>query len=455
MPARTGMLTLQQLRDLISVGRIDTVQLAMTDMQGRLQGKRLSAEFFLDEVAAHDTEACSYLLAVDVDMNTVHGYETSSWDTGYGDFVLKPDLSTLRNLPWEPGTALVLADVVDHHGEPVAPSPRQVLKKQLARLAERGWTAYAGTELEFMVFNDSYQQAWGKGYREMEPAVHYNGDYSMLGGAFVEPLLKRIRTGMTGAGMYVESAKGECNLGQQEIAFRYADALTTCDNHVIYKNGAKTIALQEGKSLTFMAKYDHREGNSCHIHLSLRSADGTPVMSDPSRPYGFSEMMEHFLAGQLAFLRDFTLLYAPNINSYKRYAHGSFAPTGIAWGRDNRTCSMRVVGQGLSLRVENRVPGGDVNPYLAIAGMIAAGLAGIDHGLTLPPEFTGNAYEADVPRVPDMLTEAVDMFSWSEPARLALGNDVVEHYINMGRVELAAFQSTVTDWERFRSFERM
>src|SRR2546423_7877749 len=279
MPARTGMLTLQQLRDLISVGRIDTVQLAMTDMQGRLQGKRLSAEFFLDEVAAHDTEACSYLLAVDVDMNTVHGYETSSWDTGYGDFVLKPDLSTLRNLPWEPGTALVLADVVDHHGEPVAPSPRQVLKKQLARLAERGWTAYAGTELEFMVFNDSYQQAWGNGYREMEPAVHYNGDYSMLGGAFVEPLLKRIRTGMTGAGMYVESAKGECNLGQHEIAFKYADALTTCDNHVIYKNGAKEIAAQQSHALTFMAKYNQREGNSCHVHLSLRDQDGKPVFA--------------------------------------------------------------------------------------------------------------------------------------------------------------------------------
>jgi glutamine synthetase len=455
MPARTGMLTLQQLRDLVSVGRIDTVQIAMTDMQGRLQGKRLSAEYFLDEVAAHETEACSYLLAVDVDMNTVSGYETSSWDTGYGDFVLKPDLSTLRNVPWEPGSALILADVVDHHGEPVAQSPRQILKKQLARLAERGWTAYAGTELEFMVFNDSYQEAWRKGYRDMQPAVHYNGDYSMLGGALVEPLLKRIRTGMSGAGMYVESAKGECNLGQQEIAFRYADALTTCDNHVIYKNGAKTIAQQDGKSITFMAKYDHREGNSCHIHLSLRGADGSPVMSDPSRPHGLSEMMEHFLAGQLAFLRDFTLLYAPNINSYKRYANGSFAPTGIAWGRDNRTCAMRIVGHGLSLRVENRVPGGDVNPYLAIAGMIAAGLAGIDRGLALPPEFTGNAYEADVPRVPDMLSEAVDMFSWSEPARVALGNDVVEHYLNMGRVELAAFQSTVTDWERFRSFERM
>ena len=453
MPARTGMLTLQQLRDLISVGRVDTVELAMTDMQGRLQGKRLSAEFFLDVVAAHATEACSYLLAVDVDMNTVSGYETS-WETGYGDVVLKPDISTLRSLPWEPATALVLADVVGPDGGPVAASPRQILKRQLARLAERGWTAHAGTELEFIVFEDSYQDAWRKGYRDMHPANHYNVDYSMLGGSQVEPLLRRIRNGMAGAGMYVESAKGEANVGQHEIAFRYADALTTCDNHSIYKTGAKAIAAQEGKSLTFMAKYDEREGNSCHIHLSLRGPGGAPIMAGDSE-HGFSPLMEHWLAGQLAFLRDFTLLYAPNINSYKRYARGSFAPTGIAWGRDNRTCSMRVVGDGLGLRVENRVPGGDVNPYLAVAAMIAAGLEGVDKELPLPAPFTGNAYTADLPRIPDMLSEAVDLFGWSEPAREALGSDVVEHYQHMGRVELAAFHSAVTDWERYRSFERM
>jgi glutamine synthetase len=454
MPARTGMLTLQQLRDLISVGRVDTVELAMTDMQGRLQGKRLSAEYFLDQVSAHSTEACSYLLAVDVDMNTVGGYEMSSWDTGYGDFVLRPDISTLRSIPWEPATALVLADVVWHDGAPVAVSPRQILQRQIDCLAERGWTAYAGTELEFIVFNDTYDEAWRKGYRDLTPANRYNVDYSMLGGARVEPLLRRIRNGMAGAGMYVESAKGECNLGQHEIAFRYAEALTTCDNHVIYKNGAKAIAAQEECGLTFMAKYDEREGNSCHIHLSLRGPGGSPVMAGPSE-HGFSPMMKHFLAGQLAFLRDFSLLYAPNINSYKRFASGSFAPTAIAWGRDNRTCAMRIVGLGRNLRVENRVPGGDVNPYLAVAAMIAAGLEGIDRELSLPEEFTGNAYAADLPRVPDSLGEAVDLFSWSEPARLALGNDVVEHYINMGRVELAAFHSAVTDWERYRSFERM
>jgi glutamine synthetase len=461
MPARTGMLTLQQLRDLVSVGRVDTVEVAMTDMQGRLQGKRVSAEFFLDDVAAHSVEACSYLLDVDVDMNVdltadpnPRGHPMSSRETGYGDVKLKPDLSTLRTLPWEPATALVLADVLALDGAPVPASPRQILKRQLDRLADRGWTAYASTELEFIVFEDTYQEAWGKGYRDMRPANHYNVDYSMLGGSQVEPLLRRIRNGMAGAGMYVESAKGEANAGQHEIAFRYAEALTTCDNHSIYKTGAKVIAAQAGKSLTFMAKYDEREGNSCHVHLSLRGPDGTPVLAGRGE-HGFSPMMEHFLAGQLAFLRDFTLLYAPNINSYKRYARGAFAPTGIAWGRDNRTCAMRVVGQGSGLRVENRVPGGDVNPYLAVAAMIAAGLAGVDNELVLPPQFVGNAYAADLPRIPDMLSEAVDLFSWSEPARLALGNDVVEHYVHMGRVELAAFHSAVTDWERYRSFERM
>ena len=461
MPARTGMLTLQQLRDLVSVGRVDTVEVAMTDVQGRLQGKRLSAEFFLDEVAAHSVEACGYLLAVDVDMNIDtdtdrhgRGRPTSPRETGYGDVRLEPDLRTLRTLPWEPATALVLADVLALDGSPVPASPRQILKRQLDRLADRGWTAYAGTEPEFIVFEDTYQEAWGKGYRDMRPANHYNVDYSMLGGSQVEPLLRRIRNGMAGAGMYVESAKGEANVGQHEIAFRYADALTTCDNHSIYKTGAKVIAAQAGKSLTFMAKYDEREGNSCHVNLSLRGPGGTPVLAGRGE-HGFSPLMEQFLAGQLAFLRDFTLLYAPNINSYKRYARGSSAPTGVAWGRDNRTCAMRVVGQESGLRVENRVPGADVNPYLAVAAMIAAGLAGVDNELVLPPQFVGDAHAADLPRIPDMLSEAVDLFSWSEPARLALGNDVVEHYVQMGRVELAAFHSAVTDWERYRSFERM
>jgi glutamine synthetase len=449
------MLTLDELRALAADGTVDTVELSLTDMQGRLQGKRLSAEFFLDEIAVHGAEACSYLLAVDVDMNTVAGYELSSWETGYGDFVLRPDLSTLRLLPWQPGTAAVQADVLWESGEPVAASPRQVLRTQLDRLAERGLTAYAGTELEFIVFQDTYEQAWSKGYRDLVPANQYNVDYSVLGTARIEPLLRAIRNGMTGAGMYVESAKGECNLGQHEIAFRYADAMRTCDNHVLYKTGAKVIAAQQGCSLTFMSKFDQREGNSCHIHLSLRAADGDAAVLAGDGEHGFSPLMEHFLAGQQAAIRELTLLYAPNINSYKRYVAGSFAPTAVAWGRDNRTCALRVVGHGSSLRVENRVPGGDVNPYLAIAGMIAAGLDGIDRQLPLEPEFIGDAYAAQRERVPASLRDAAECFAESELARSAFGDKVVAHYLNAAKIEMESFDAAVTDWERYRGFERL
>jgi glutamine synthetase len=456
MAARPGMLTLDRLRALVAAGTIDTVEVALTDMQGRLQGKRLSAEFFLDHIAGHEAEACSYLLAVDVDMNTVGGYALSSWETGYGDFALRPDLSTLRVLPWLPGTAGVLADVLWEDGEPVAASPRQLLRRQLDRLAGHGLAAYAGTELEFIVFRDSYEQAWDKGYRGLVPANQYNVDYSMLGTARIEPLLRAIRLAMGGAGLYVESAKGECNLGQHEIAFRYADALTTCDNHALYKTGAKIIAADQGVSLSFMAKYDQREGNSCHVHLSLRSADGDAPVFAGDGPHGFAPVFEHFLAGQLAGLRELTLLHAPNINSYKRYVAGSFAPTTIAWGRDNRTCAMRVVGRGRDLRVENRVPGGDVNPYLALAAMIAAGLDGIERELPLEPEFTGDAYRStDRPRVPTTLREAADLFAASDVAARAFGEQVVAHYVNAARVELDAFDAAVTDWERFRGFERL
>ncbi|GAA2597984.1 glutamine synthetase family protein [Actinomadura fulvescens] len=451
--------TLEQLRVDAEAGHLDTVIIAITDMQGRLQGKRLSARYFLEEVAGHGSEGCDYLLAVDVDMNTVDGYEMSSWDRGYGDFVMRPDLSTLRRLPWQEGAALVFADLVWADGAPVVASPRQILRRQLDRLEERGWGAYAGTELEFIVYRDSYEQAWDKAYRDLTPANQYNVDYSLLGGARVEPLLRRIRHGMTGAGMYVESAKGECNFGQHEIAFRYTGALSTCDNHVLYKTGAKEIAAQEGMSITFMAKPDEREGNSCHIHLSLREADGTPVMAGDG-PYGLSKIGEHFIAGQQAALRDFTLLYAPNINSYKRYQPGSFAPTAIKWGVDNRTCALRLVGHGPSLRVENRVPGGDVNPYLAVAGLIAAGLHGIDNELPLEEPYTGNAYtapqsESEAETVAGTLRHAADDWNRSPLAREAFGKEVVDHYANYARVELDAYDRAVTDWELRRGFERL
>jgi glutamine synthetase len=449
-----GMLSLEQLRVEVGDGSIDTVVLAFTDMQGRLQGKRLAAEFFLDEVAEHFSEGCNYLLAVDVDMNTVDGYAMSSWETGYGDFVLRPDLSSLRQMPWHPATALVIADLTWLDGAPVTASPRQILQRQVDRLAERGWAALAGTELEFVVYADTFEAAAAKNYRGLVPANQYNVDYSILGTSRVEPLLRRIRNGMAGAGMYVESAKGECNLGQHEIAFRYAPVVQTCDNHSIYKTGAKEIAAQDGMSLTFMAKPNAREGNSCHIHLSLRDGDGSPVLAG-DREHGLSKTGEHFLAGQLAALRELTLCYAPNVNSYKRYVPGSFAPTAVRWGIDNRTCALRLVGHGHSLRPENRTPGGDVNPYLAVAAMIAAGLDGVDRELPLEAAYGGNAYADEGPRVPASLRDALALWEGSDLAAQAFGMDVVAHYANYARVELAAFDAAVTDWELQRGFERL
>ena len=449
------MLTLRELEEEIVEGDIDTVIVAFADMQGRLTGKRVSSRLFIEEVAKHGAECCNYLLAVDVDMNTVDGYVMSSWDTGYGDMVMTPDFTTLRRIPWLPGTALVMADLTWEDGRPVTAAPRSILARQIARLAERGLMPYVGTELEFMVFDNTYRDAWARGYRDLTPATDYNVDYAMLGSTRMEPLLRDIRRGMIGAGMYCEGVKGECNRGQQEIAFRYDHALVTCDNHTIYKNGAKEIADKHGKSLTFMAKFDEREGNSCHIHISLRGKNGGAVFADPDDKHQMSEMFRSFVAGQLATLRELTLFYAPNINSYKRFVEGSFAPTAIAWGMDNRTCAVRVVGHGAGMRMECRAPGGDVNQYLAVAALIAGGLHGIDQQLELPEPLSGNAYESGAERLPTTLAEAADLFAASAVAREAFGDDVVEHYLNNARVELAAFNAAVTDWERVRGFERL
>ncbi|MEV6420206.1 glutamine synthetase family protein [Streptomyces sp. NPDC051662] len=454
MADRTPPLRVEELRVLVEGGEIDTVVLAFPDMQGRLQGKRFAARFFLDDVLEHGTEGCNYLLAVDTEMNTVDGYAMSSWDRGYGDFAMRPDLSTLRRVPWNDGTAMVIADLTWNDGTPVVASPRQVLRRQLERLAGHGYTAYAGTELEFIVFKDTYEQAWDSHYRGLTPVNQYNVDYSILGTGRVEPLLRRIRKEMAAAGLTVESAKGECNPGQHEITFKYDEALVTCDQHAIYKNGAKEIASQEGVSLTFMAKYNEREGNSCHIHLSLQDEHGTHVMAGDG-PGGMSPVMRHFLAGQLAALRDFSLLYAPTINAYKRFQPGSFAPTAVAWGYDNRTCSLRVVGHGRSLRFENRLPGGDVNPHLAVAGLVAAGLYGIENELELPEPCAGNAYTSAYEQVPTTLREAAELWENSPIARAAFGDEVVAHYRNMARVEVEAFDAAVTDWELRRSFERL
>lgn len=453
MSDRTAPLAVEELRVLVGNGEIDTVVLAFPDMQGRLQGKRFAAGFFLDEVLEHGTEGCNYLLAVDTDMNTVDGYAMSSWERGYGDFAMRPDLTTLRRVPWNDGTAMVIADLAWEDGSPVVAAPRQILRRQLERLAAHGFTAHVGTELEFIVFKDTYEQAWDRNYRGLTPANQYNIDYSVLGTGRIEPLLRRIRNEMAAAGLTVESAKGECNPGQHEIVFRYDEALVTCDQHAVYKTGAKEIAAQEGVALTFMAKFNEREGNSCHIHLSLQDADRRNVMAGEEG--GMSPLMRHFLAGQLAALREFSLLYAPNINSYKRFQPGSFAPTAVAWGHDNRTCALRVVGHGRSTRFENRLPGGDVNPHLAVAGLIAAGLHGIEQKLELPDPCEGNAYTAAYDHVPTTLREAAELWEKSELARAAFGEDVVAHYRTMARVELEAFDAAVTDWELRRSFERL
>ena len=448
-------LSVEQLRKDIADKKIDTVVVAITDMQGRLVGKRLDANYFLSDVLKHGTEGCNYLLAVDVDMNTVPGYEMSSWEKGYSDLAMVPDTDTLRYIPWQDGAALLLADVAWLDHSDVVASPRQILRKQIKDLAAAGMKAMVGTELEFIVYNNTYEQAWIKGYKDLTPSNQYNVDYSILGGSRIEPLLRAIRLGMTGAGMNVESVKGECNYGQHEIAFKYADALTTCDNHVIYKNGAKEIAAQTGYALTFMAKPNLREGNSCHIHLSFRGLKDELVMADEKdKEHGLSDVGRSFIAGQLKYLRELSLLFAPNINSYKRYVPGSFAPTAIRWGRDNRTCALRLVGHGQSLRLENRAPGGDVNPYLAVSAAIAAGLAGINEKLKLEPAYTTNAYDSDSPRVPASMLEAQQLWANSAFVKSVFGKEVQDHYTNMAQVELDAFGKAVTDWELFRNFER-
>jgi glutamine synthetase len=454
-------LSRDELQRLVSAGDVDTVIVAFSDMQGRLMGKRVSARFFLDEVAEGGAECCNYLFAVDVDMNTVGGYAMSGWDTGYGDMVMMPDLTTLRRIPWLLGTALVLADLVWHDGSPIEPAPRRVLRRQLDRLRQRGLRAYVATELEFMVFDDTYRQAWANEYRGLTPASDYNMDYAVMASSRIEPLLRDIRQHMEGAGLRWEAVKGECNKGQQELGFTYDEAIVTCDNHGIYKNGAKEIADQHGKSVTFMAKYDEREGNSCHIHLSLRSDDDSAVFADEDQPLGMSQTFRSFVAGVLATLRELTLFYAPNINSYKRFADRSFAPTVVVWGMDNRSCALRIVGHGDNLRVECRVPGGDVNQYLAVAALIAGGLHGIEQSLPLPEPCAGDAYQMSEPgkdskaeRLPGTLAEAAALFDGSAVARQAFGEAVVSHYVNNARVEVTAFNEAVTDWERVRGFER-
>ncbi|MBA2359941.1 MAG: glutamine synthetase [Actinobacteria bacterium] len=417
-------------------------------MQGRLMGKRLHAEFFLDEAVEHGVEGCNYLLALEMEGDPVPGYALASWEQGYGDFRLQPDLATLRRIPWLESTALVLADVLSHDGKDVKPSPRQVLKAQVERAEALGYTPKFGSELEFYLLRETYEEAYAKHYRNLTPSVPYILDYHILASTFDEPFIRQIRNGMHAAGIRVETSKGEAWPGQHEINFRYADAVAMADNHVIYKNGAKEIAHLNGCSITFMAKPDHTWlGSSCHIHSSLWR-DGEAAFA------GESDVFKHYLAGQIAALKELAIFLAPTINSYKRFAAGSWAPTTLAWGHDNRTCGFRIVGHGPALRTETRIPGGDVNPYLAFAAMLAAGLYGIENGLELPPPLEGNAYESDAERFPHSLREAIAALEEGKIARQALGDEVIDHYLNYARTEQRLFDEVVTCYERERMFER-
>ena len=450
------MLDLETLRQHIADGEIDTVLVCMTDMQGRLIGKRVTGHFFLDHVV-DEMHVCDYLLTVDMEMEPVPGFEAASWAQGYGDFAIRPDLSTLRRIPWLPGTALVLGDAVDHHGNELAHSPRSILKRQVERAKAHGFVAKMGSELEFYVFDETFEAAREKDYKRLKTAGWYIEDYHIFQTTKEEPLIRAIRNGMDGAGVPVEFSKGEWGPGQEEINLRYAEALEMADRHVIYKNGVKEIAYLQGKAVTFMAKWrEDLAGNSCHLHSSLWDADAdTPLFYDETTHGGMSKLFRHYLAGQLALAREMTYFFAPYINSYKRFQAGSFAPTKAVWSFDNRTAGFRVIGTGPSLRVECRIPGADANPYLAFAATLAAGLHGIEQELELEPMLDGNAYDDDtVPDVPKTLREALAALDASPVLRAALGDDVVEHYLHAGCWEQAEYDRRVTDWELIRFFER-
>jgi glutamine synthetase len=447
-----GNLDLDALKEQVAAGAIDTVLACFPDMQGRLIGKRVSGRFFVEQ-AADEMHACDYLLAADMEMEPVPGYAAASWDLGYGDFTIRPDLATLRRIPWLDGTALVLGDVVDHHGELLAHAPRSILRRQVGRAEALGYRANAATELEFYVFDEPYKSARRKGYKGLETTGWYIEDYHILQTTKEEGLIRAIRNGMERAGIPVESSKGEWGPGQAELNLRYADALEMADRHVIYKNGVKEIALLQGKCVTFMAKWDYGlAGSSCHIHTSVVDLEGAPVFADGD---GRSNLFEHYLAGQLALARDITLFLAPYINSYKRFQAGSFAPTKAVWSADNRTTGFRVVGHGPSLRVECRIPGADANPYLACAALLAAGLHGIEQRLELEPAFAGDAYKArEIREVPKTLREALECLDRSAVLRAAFGDAVIEHYLHAGRWEQFEYDRRVTDHELIRGFER-
>jgi glutamine synthetase len=453
-----GNLSFEQLKEDVASGEIDTVLVCIVDMQGRLIGKRFLASFFA-ETAYDETHGCNYLLANDIDMEPVPGYQAASWSKGYGDFVMKPDMSTLRRIPWLEKTALVLADVQDHHHHEDLPhSPRGILKKQIARLKERGWMAYFASELEFFLFEETYDSARAKKWSDLATASPYIGDYVIQVTSKEEPYMRAIRNGLNGAGIPVENSKGEWGPGQEEINVRYAEALDMADNHVIMKNGCKEIAHNMGKAITFMAKYNFgHAGNSSHIHNSIWSADGkTPLFLDKSKEYGMSDLMRSWVAGQMKYAKDFTYFLAPYINSYKRFQVGTFAPTKIIWSDDNRTAGFRLCGGGTKgIRMECRIGGADLNPYLAFAALIASGLAGIDEKLELQKPFEGDAYAgAKLTEIPKTLREAITSLEKSKMLRDAFGGHMIDHYLHTARWEQFEYDRRITDWELHRGFER-
>ena len=452
-----GNLTFDQLKVATNAGEIDTVVVAFADMQGRLIGKRFQAEYFV-EGAHEETHGCNYLLADDIDMEPVPGYKAASWDKGYGDFILRPDMATLRRTPWLEGTALVLCDVVDHHHHDVPHSPRQILKKQIARLTERKMRAFCASELEFYLFDESFESAAAKRFHGLKTAGSYIEDYHILQTTKEEGVMRAIRKGLQGAGIPVENSKGEWGPGQEEINVRYADALDMADRHVILKNGIKEIAHLQGKAVTFMSKWRYDlAGSSSHIHMSLWDAAGkSSLFVDPKGEFGMSELMLSFVAGQLCYARDITYFLAPYINSYKRFQAGTFAPTKTIWSRDNRTAGFRLCGEGTKgIRIECRIGGADLNPYLAFAALIAAGLKGVDEKLKLEAPFSGDAYAvAKLPDVPKTLRDATAALAESKLLREALGDDVVEHYLHTAKWEQFEYDRRITDWELMRGFER-
>lgn len=459
--ASHARLTLQALAHLVEDGLIDTVIAAVPDMYGRLVGKRFSAHYFVEEIAAHGMEACDYLLGCDIEMEPQPGYRLTSWATGYGDFIARPDMATLRLLPWLQKTALVLCDLATQHGDPVEESPRRILQRQVERARALGYEPYLGSELEFYLFKDSYTAARDKHHHDLTVDGAFPQDYHILQTTKDEWFIRQIRLGMDGAGIPVESSKGEWSAGQHEINLRYAPALEMADRHVIYKNGAKEIAALNDVSITFMAKW-HADtaGSSCHIHSSLRTTDTSDralFWEQGAEPFSTSPLMRQYIAGQLALAQEFSLFYAPTVNAYKRYQAATFAPTVVAWGRDNRTCGYRLVGHTpTSLRIENRIPGADANPYLAFAATIAAGLHGIEQKLAAPAPFAGDAYQDQMlPRIPGSLVEATARLERSVAARASFGDVVVEHYLNAARREQAIYDRAVTSWERDRYFERI